>query len=630
MELDGKIYRRYTRELINSDITVYDLFRWKKVNVRLTSYSTGKVLTDMQDLEFPEGYSQSACDIIASKYFRKKGVPGPRGCEYSMRQVAHRMVSFWVDALYDEVMITEDQKQIVYDELAYMFLAQMWAPNSPQWFNTGLKLAYGIAGNAQGNYYYDEDKADAVASQDAYTRTTGSACFIIGVKDSLMGEKSLTDGLTTETLIFKFGGGAGTNWSPIRGRNENLSGGGKSSGLMSFLKVFDRNAGAIKSGGTTRRAAKMNILNLDHPEIMDYIMWKSREEDKVVALGKMGYDTGMEGEAYETVSGQNANNSVRVPDSFMAKLDEPGAVWRTKGRIDPTSDGEIPVSELWNAVNYAAWRCGDPGIQFDGTINAWHTCPAGEDGVLGADHNRINASNPCSEYMFLDDTSCNLASINVLKFYDTESDSFDIDGYLHAVKLVQMILEATNYWGQFPTKDIARKTYMFRTTGIGLCNLGTLFMHMAVPYDSEEARTTAAGLCSLMTGYSYYISALMAEKAGPFPCYPKNAASMKKVIRNHARAANYSVRDTVFEDMPYEPVKIDHSLLCGMGFSDMSESLKETWADAIAAGEKYGYRNAQVSVLAPTGTIAFAMDAETPSSEPFFGHVLYKKLVGGG
>ena len=630
MELDGKIYRRYTKELINSDATVYDLFKWKKTDVRLTSYATGKVLTDMKDLEFPEGYSQSACDIIASKYFRKKGVPGASGYEHSMRQVAHRMVSFWTDALYDEVMISEDQKQIVYDELAYMLLAQMWAPNTPQWLNTGLKRAYGITGNPEGHYYYDEESACVAASLDAYTRTQGSACFIISVRDSLMGEKSLTDQLTTETLLFRYGSGVGTNWSPIRGKNELLSGGGKSSGLMSFLKVFDRNAGAIKSGGTTRRAAKMNILDLDHPEITDYIMWKAREEDKVVALGKMGYSTAMEGEAYETVSGQNANNSVRVPDSFMQALDDPDAVWRTKGRIDSSSDGEIPVSELWNAVTYAAWRCGDPGVQFDDTINAWHTCPAGEDGETGAKHNRINASNPCSEYMFLDDTACNLASVNVLKFYDAESDSFDIDGYLHTVKMVQMVLEATIHWGQFPTKDTARKSYMFRTTGIGLGNLGSLFMHMAMPYDSEEARTMAAGLCSLMTGYSYYISALMAEKAGPFPCFHLNGEPMKKVVRNHARAANYSERDKVMEDMPYEPVRIDHGLLRKMGFSDVADALCEVWADAIDAGGRYGYRNAQVSVLAPTGTISFAMDFATTSSEPFFSHVAYKKLAGGG
>ncbi|MDR3239754.1 MAG: ribonucleoside-diphosphate reductase, partial [Clostridiales bacterium] len=309
MELDGKIYRYYTKALLNSDQTVYDLFQWKKVDVKLTNYKTGAIITDMTDLEFPAEYSQSACDIIASKYFRKKGVSNERGCEYSMRQLAHRMASFWTRALYDEVMISEDQMAILYDELVYILLAQIWAPNSPQWFNTGLKLAYGTEGTPQGHFYYDVESESVARSADAYTRTQGSGCFITRVIDSLVGEKSLTDQLTTETLLFKYGSGVGANWSAIRSKNEPLSGGGKSSGLLSFLKVSDRNAGAIQSGGTTRRAAKMNILNLDHPEILDFIGWKAREEDKAAALGKMGYSLDIDGEAYETVSGQNANNS---------------------------------------------------------------------------------------------------------------------------------------------------------------------------------------------------------------------------------------------------------------------------------------------------------------------------------
>ena len=636
MELDSKIYRHFTKALINSDLTVYDLFEWKKVDVYLTNYQTGKPLTDMKDLEFPAGYSQSACDIIASKYFRKKGVPNIQlaksdcDCEHSMRQLAHRMVSFWVEALYDEVMIADVQKQVLYDELVYMLLAQIWAPNSPQWFNTGLKLAYGIAGTPQGHFYFDEEADEVTASSDAYTRTQGSACFIIGVEDSLIGDKSLTDQLKTETLLFKYGSGVGTNWSNIRARNEVLSGGGKSSGLLSFLRVSDRNAGAIKSGGTTRRAAKMNILDLDHPDILEYISWKSKEEDKVEALGKMGYSTSIDGDAYDTVSGQNANNSVRIPDRFMDMLDTPDADWLTKGRIDEALNGSLPVSAIWDELTYAAWRCGDPGVQFDDTINAWHTCPAGEDGDETAKHNRINASNPCSEYMFLDDTACNLASINVVRFYEEESGYFDVPGYLHAIKLIQLVLEATIHWGQFPTADIARKSYKFRTTGLGLTNMGMLFMLMGLPYDSDDARTIGAALTSLMTGYSYYTSALMAEKSGPFACYALNAERMKAVIRNHARAAQYNEADTEFEDMPYVPVLIDHDALHDLGFENLSEALCETWKQTIAAGEACGYRNAQVSVLAPTGTIAFAMDCATTSSEPFYSHVLYKKLVGGG
>ncbi len=630
MEIDANIYRHFTRELSGGDKTVYDLFEWKTVNVCLTNYKTGKVIVDMKDLEFPTHYSQSACDIIASKYFRKSGVPNERGHEYSMRQIVHRMASFWVDALYDEVLIEENQKQIVYDEIVFMLLSQMWAPNSPQWFNTGLKSAYGITGKAQGHYYYDEETASVVESKDSYTRTQGSACFIISIIDSLIGDKSLTDQLTTETLLFKYGSGVGTNWSPIRAKNELLSGGGKSSGLLSFLKVSDRNAGAIKSGGTTRRAAKMNILNLDHPEIMDYINWKSHEEDKVLALSKMGYSTSIDGEAYETVSGQNANNSVRIPDAFMNKINDQDAYWETRGRVDGAVSERLKVTELWENLGHAAWRCGDPGVQFDDIINMWHTCPNGEDGENNAVHNRINASNPCSEYMFLDDTACNLASINVMKFYDIETGNFDIAGYLHAVKMIQLVLEATIHFGQFPTKDIARKSYKFRTTGLGLTNLGMLFMSMGLPYDSDEARTIAAALCSLMTGNSYYTSALMAEKAGPFECYGLNKNHMQRVIKNHAVAANYSEYDNRFEGMSYEPIRINHNILLDMGFGEMAEALKDTWKKAIEAGLRYGYRNAQTSVLAPTGTIAFAMDCATTSSEPFFSHIAFKKLVGGG
>lgn len=629
MELDKYIIRHYTKKLEGSKLTVYDLFKWKKVDVRLTNYQTGEVITEMNDLEFPEDYSQSACDIIASKYFRKKGVNNSRGHEYSMREIAHRMVSFWTESLVDEKMINDAQKGIVYDELVYMLLAQIWAPNSPQWFNTGLNLSYGVSGPPQGHYYYDEASEDVVSSKDAYTRTQGSACFIISVKDSLIGEKSLTDQLITETLLFKYGSGVGTNWSPIRAKNELLSGGGRSSGLLSFLKVSDRNAGAIKSGGTTRRAAKMNILNLDHPEIMDYILWKSKEEDKVSALGKMGYSTSIDGEAYDTVSGQNANNSVRIPNSFMSSIGKKKK-WATKSRVDHKTVSEIDVSEIWNNIAYAAWRCGDPGVQFDDIINAWHTCPAGEDGNYNADYNRINASNPCSEYMFLDDTACNLASINVVKFYDVKTNKFDLEAYLHTVKMLQMVLEATIHWGQFPTRHIARKSYLFRTTGLGLTNLGMLFMLLAIPYDSDEARNIAASLTSIMTGYSYFTSALMAEKVGAFKCYDINKDYMNKVIRNHARAAHYNAKDTVFEDMPYEPVTINHSLVSQMGFDNVSQCLKDVWEKAIAHGSKHGFRNAQVSVLAPTGTIAFAMDCATTSSEPFFSHVVYKKLVGGG
>jgi ribonucleoside-diphosphate reductase alpha chain len=627
LELDGKIRRIYTRALLNTEGSVYDLFEWKRVNVKLYSYTTGAVIADMENLEFPAGYSQSACDIIASKYFRKKGVPG-EGSERSMRQLAHRMVSFWVDALYDEVMISKEQSETLYDELAYMLLAQMWAPNSPQWFNTGLKSAYGIEGPKQGHSYYDEESACVVKSSDAYTRTQGSACFILKVSDSLIGNKSLTDLLTTETLLFKYGSGVGANWSAIRGKNELLSGGGKSSGLLSFLKVSDRNAGAIKSGGTTRRAAKMNILDVDHPEILDFISWKQKEEDKAQALGKMGYSLDIDGEAYETVSGQNANNSVRVTDSFMKSLEDPESVTILKGRVESTPDTAVKSSKIWEEIGQAAWRCGDPGMQFDDTINGWHTCPRGEDGQISKD-NRINASNPCSEYMFLDDTACNLASVNIMKYYDPVSDSFDIDGYRHSITLIQLVLEATIHSGHFPTEDIARRSYMFRTTGLGLTNLGAMLMSMGLPYDSDDARAVSAALVSVLTGESYSASAWMAEKVGPFPCFEANRLHMQRVVRNHARAAS-AYDGSAFEELSVEPQKIDTDTLFRLGYDNLAEGLKDCWDQAISAGLAFGYRNAQVSVLAPTGTIAFAMDCATTSSEPFFGHVAMKKLVGGG
>ncbi len=623
------ITRHFTKELENSDKNVFELFKWKKVNVVLTNYSTGEVMTDMKDLEFPEDYSQSACDIIASKYFRKKGVNNERGIEYSLKQVADRMVSFWTDALLDEKLITAEQQKIVYDELVYMLLSQMWAPNSPQWFNTGLKK-YGITGAKQGHLYYDPAQGKVVESEDSYTRTQGSACFIISVADSLVGKKSLTDQITNETLLFKFGSGVGTNWSTIRAKDETLSGGGKSSGFLSFLKVSDANAGAIKSGGTTRRAAKMVVLDDDHPELLEFIDFKAYEEDKVRALGKMGYSMSIDGEAYSTVTGQNANNSVRLSNNFMNKLSADDDTHTLVGRTDDSVNKNVSAKKVWNKIATAAWKCGDPGLQFDDIINDWHTCPAGEDGNYGEKYNRINASNPCSEYMFLDDTACNLASINVMKFLDTTTNNFDIEGYLNAIKYIQMVLESTIHWGQFPTEDIARKSYMFRTTGIGLTNLGMLFMSLGLPYDSDKSRHLASSLTTIMTGYSYYISSIMAKEIGTFEKYDLNKVYMKRVIRNHARVANYNENDTAFENLGYKPFVLDHNILTNLGFCNISDAVKKSWTLAIENGEKYGYRNAQVSVLAPTGTIAFAMDCASTSSEPFFSHVTYKKLVGGG
>ncbi len=626
--------RYFTQKLADQPkLTVYDLFQWQKRDVLLKDWKSGRILTDMKGLEFPAHYSQTACDIIASKYFRKAGLPGKTGGETSMRQVAHRMVDFWVGALVDEGLVKNDeQRQIFYDEMVYAILNQMFAPNSPQWFNTGLKQSYGIAGGNNGLWYYDEKSDQPVESDDDYTRTQASACFILSIEDRLLGPHSISEEYVTETKLFKGGSGTGTNFSALRAEGEKLSGGGASSGLMSFLKGLDRNAGAIKSGGTTRRAAKMVCLDIDHPEIETFILWKAREEDKARALAKMGYDADMDGEAYQTVSGQNSNNSVRLSNEFMRKVDaleqEPDATFELRGRADRSVDRDVRVENLWRNFNEAAWKCADPAPQFDDTFNEWHTCPAGEDGKIGARHNRINSTNPCGEYAFLDDTSCNLASINVLRFFNETDGSFDLAGYRHLIALGQLVLEASIHWGQFPTPDIARKTWLFRSTGLGLANLAALLMVLGLPYDSDDARAVAAALVGILTGRSYRVSALMAETVGPFAKFDLNREPMLRVVRNHARVAG--ARDDAPEGLSYEPPRVDHARLAALGLQEISEALKAEWQAALQGGKRFGYRNAQVSVLAPTGTISFAMDCAATSIEPFFSHIVYKKLSGGG
>ncbi|MDF2881492.1 MAG: ribonucleoside-diphosphate reductase [Clostridiaceae bacterium] len=644
--LDKLFVRYFTKELEkDTSKTVYDLFRWKTVDVFLKDHKTGKVLVDMKSLEFPEHYSQNSCDIIASKYFRRAGVPNKLGCENSMKMLAHRMVDFWASSLMDEGLIeNEEQKSIFYDEMVYALLAQMYAPNSPQWFNTGLARSYNIKGMPQGNFYYDEKLKTVVESKDTYSRTQASACFILSIEDKLLGSHSISEQFVTETKLFKGGSGTGSNFSSIRAKGEKLSGGGVSSGLMSFLKALDRNAGAIKSGGTTRRAAKMVCLDVDHPEIKDFIIWKANEEKKVRALGKMGYNTDFDGEAYETVSGQNSNNSVRFSDEFMSKVENlnenEDEEITLKGRVDKKVSTAVKVRDIWNTFNISAWQCADPAPQFIDTFNAWHTCPAGEDGVYNSNYNRINSTNPCGEYAFLDDTSCNLASINIYKFYNFGEKSFDTKGYLHVIGLVQLILESSIHWGQFPTQDIARKTYMFRTTGLGISNLSSLFMVMGLPYDSDQARALASSLIGILTGHSYYVSALMAEKIGSFEKFEINKKYMMKVIRNHARTAGVTSKDVKniikesfsdsFEGLNYKPITVDHNLLSKLGLNEISESLRKSWINALNYGDKFGYRNAQVTVMAPTGTISFAMDCGATSIEPFFSHIVYKKLSGGG
>ena len=629
------IRRRFTAALAapeNAGKTVYDLFTWAKRDVLLTDYKTGKTLCEMHDLEFPEHYTQNAVDIIASKYFRRAGVP-ETGHEVSLKQVVHRMVDFWVAALVEEGLVTEgDEAQVLYDELAYMLLDQRFAPNSPQWFNTGLKRAYGISGEPQGMFYVDPDTGEVVESIDQYTRTQASACFIVSVEDKLLGDHSISDEFVTETKLFKGGSGTGSNFSALRAEGERLSGGGVSSGVMSFLRGLDRNADAIKSGGTTRRAAKMVCLDIDHPDIEKFITWKAKEEDKALALMKMGYDGDINGEAYSTVSGQNSNNSLRIDNEFMAKVaalnEDPDATYRLRGRVDENLDRDVSVARIWDMFNESAWRCADPAPQFSDTFNEWHTCPGGEDGVVGAVYNRLNSTNPCGEYAFLDDSSCNLASINVYRYYDPATDTFDVEGYEHTIDLVQLALEASIAWGQFPTRDIARKTYRFRATGLGISNLASLLMAKGMPYNSPEARALASALVGVLTGRSYATSAIMARAIGPFDCFEINKRHMMRVIRNHARVAGARTDD--FEELSVEPPVVDFDLLEAAGEQKLAQALIESWTFAEELGERYGYRNAQVSVMAPTGTISFAMDCAATSIEPFFSHMIYKKLSGGG
>ncbi|MEG1432659.1 vitamin B12-dependent ribonucleotide reductase [Eubacterium sp.] len=625
--------RHFTAEIADGSKTVYDLFEWQEVDVTLMNYQTGDILLEMAGLEFPVNYSQNACNIIASKYFRRNGIPNGRGYEYSMREVADRMVGFWADALRDEgIITTQEEWQIFYDELVFALLSQMWAPNSPQWFNTGIKRSYGIAGDSDRLYYFDEKLGKVVESPDRFSRTQSSACFILSIEDKLLGEHSISDHYVSETKLFKGGSGVGTNFSSLRGENEALTSGGHSSGMMSFLLGLDRNAGAIKSGGTTRRAAKMVIVDVDHPEIETFIDWKVREEEKVRALGKMGYDTTMDGEAYRTVAGQNSNNSVRLNRTFMEAVKDlqnnPERTMTLKGRVDHQVDHEVSVAKIWNKINTAAWKCADPGLQFDDIFNAWHTCPGGEDGDTTQKKNRINATNPCSEYAFLDDTACNLASINTYRFFNAKTKKIDIELFAHLAGLIQLVLEASIHWGQFPTVDVARKSDLFRTTGLGLANTASVILALGYPYDSEEARSLTAALAGIMTGHSYYVSALMASAVGPFKKYEVNKAYMHRVIRNHSRVAG-TLTDAL-EEIPYKPVFIDHSILLNMGFENISSRVKDAWQDAMEYGEAFGYRNAQVSVIAPTGTISFAMDCGATSVEPFYNHVVFKKLVGGG
>jgi ribonucleoside-diphosphate reductase alpha chain len=683
----------------------------------------GSIVFKMEDVIVPKDWSQVATDVLAQKYFRKAGVPKllkkideqnvpawllpsaadkkleelsekeRYGSETDSRQVFHRMAGTWTYwGWKSKYFDSEDDAKTFYDELVYMLANQIAAPNSPQWFNTGLHWAYGINGPSQGHYYVDSNTKKLTYSEDAYTHPQPHACFIQSIKDDLVNEGGIMDLWVREARLFKYGSGTGTNFSSLRGNNEPLSGGGKSSGLMSFLRIGDRSAGAIKSGGTTRRAAKMVTLDIDHPDIQEYINWKVTEEqkvaslvtgskilnsqlnniikacydehpendrfnkkanlklrkaiiearklnvpenyiDRVIKLAKLGfrsieipvYNEDWNSEAYATVSGQNSNNSVRVTNEFMQAVlndDSWNLYWRTekkkaeKDNRTPKPCKTLLAHELWNDIAYAAWSSADPGLQFDSTINEWHTC---------SNSGPIRASNPCSEYMFLDDTACNLASLNLVKFYNDDTQEFSVDAFRHATRLWTVVLEISVLMAQYPSKEIAQKSYEFRTLGLGYANLGSLLMRQGIPYDSKESSAICGALTAIMHMHSYAASAEMAKELGAFPNFKSNEDSMLRVIRNHKRAA-YNVPKEEYEALSILPVGINPEH-CP---SELLKAAREDSDLALELGEKYGFRNAQVTVIAPTGTIGLVMDCDTTGIEPDFALVKYKKLAGGG
>lgn len=690
-----RIERRFTRR----GQSPYDGMTFVKRSSEIRN-PDGSTVFKLDNIDVPDQWSQLAIDILAQKYFRKAGVPQRDqngqpltgsdgkpvlGGERDARQVFERMAGCWTHwGKSHGYFKTSEDSEAFHDEMCYMLARQMAAPNSPQWFNTGLHYAYGLSGPAQGHYYVDPKTQEVAKASNAFEHPQPHACFIQSVEDDLVNENGIMDLWIREARLFKYGSGTGTNFSRLRGDGEGLSGGGRSSGLMSFLRIGDRAAGAIKSGGTTRRAAKMVCLDLDHPDIEEFIEWKVVEEQKVAAMvtgskicaqrlnavlkachmvdgegsikldldhktnsvlrealasarrdmvpeayiqrmfsyAQQGfthfvfheYDTNWDGKAYQTVSGQNSNNSVRIPNQFFSVLEADGD-WQLKRRIDGKACKTIKARDLWDRIAWAAWICADPGTQYDTTINEWHTCPG--DG-------RINASNPCSEYMFLDDTACNLASLNLATFY-TSDGQFELEHFRHAVRLWTIALEISVLMASFPSRSIAEKSYEFRTLGLGYANMGTVLMRQGIPYDSPKALAICGAVTSIMTGESYSASAEMAAELSPFPGYAKNHDHMLRVIRNHRRAA-YNVPREEYEGLTIVPAGIQPEH-CP---PDLLLAARRAWDHALELGTAYGYRNAQVTVIAPTGTIGLVMDCDTTGIEPDFALVKFKKLAGGG
>jgi len=607
----------FSRHFTKEGISPFDIFEYD-YRTSVIKNTTGEVVFQMDNVEVPKQWSQIATDILAQKYFRKAGVPqadGTTGRETSVKQVAHRMAHCWrIWGERNKYFASKKDAQIFYDELIFSILNQACVPNSPQWFNTGLHEVYGITGKPQGHYFVDAKDGILKKSTSAYERPQPHACFILSVDDDLVNDGGIMDLWVREARIFKYGSGVGTNFSSIRGEGEKLSGGGTSSGLMSFLKIGDRAAGAIKSGGTTRRAAKMVCLDIDHPEIETFVNWKVEEEKKVAALIAAGYPSDYEGEAYRTVSGQNSNNSVRISNEFFHAL-EKDSDWQLKARSDGHTMKTVKAKKLWDEITFAAWACADPGTQYDTTINEWHTCPEG---------GRIRASNPCSEYMFLDNTACNLASVNLRKFFDEKNNTFDVPGFEYTVRLWTTVLEISVLMAQFPSKEVAQLSYDYRTLGLGFANLGSMLMVSGIPYDSDKARGIAGAITAIMTGIAYKTSAELAEQLGAFSKYEKNKNHMLRVMRNH-RAAAYDAMDA------YEGIEIKPQGINAKDCPDyLLKAATKAWDDAVILGEKFGYRNAQTTVIAPTGTIGLVMDCDTTGVEPDFALVKFKKLSGGG
>ncbi len=572
-----------------------DLFHWKKVDCTIKSRA-GEVFFEMKKVEAPAGWSQLAIEIAASKYFRKLGVPGTKS-EKSVKQIVGRVVDAIVKSAKKQKDYFAHSKDFnnFAKELKYILFSQRAAFNSPVWFNAGLFEAYKISSPSE-HFAWDDKKKQVFSTKNAYERPQCSACFIQSVDDSI---ESIFGLAQSEAKLFKYGSGSGTNFSNLRSKYEVTSSGGFSSGLISFLEVLDKGAGAIKSGGTTRRAAKMVIVDIDHPEVLDFIDWKMNEERKALMLIASGLSSDFEGEAYRTVAGQNGNNSVRLTNSFMKAILEE-KLWKLKDRSNGKTRFEIPAGDIWKRISHAAWVCADPGLQFHDTINKWHTCPkSGE----------IRASNPCSEYMFLDDSACNLASINLAKFLNPDG-SFDIESLIHTARTLFIAQEILIDYSSYPTRKIAQNAHDYRTLGLGFANLGSLLMRMGIPYDSELGRAWAGALSALLTGVSYLTSAELARTKGVFSGFQKNQNSMLKVIKMHQKSLK--------------------QISWGLLPQGLEEALNHLWKGVVENGAKYGFRNAQVTVVAPTGTIGFLMDCDTTGIEPDFSLNKFKKLVGGG